>query len=68
MQQLARSAWTMFGFGTPRPQALREPEAINAQKRPMKGLFASLSESDKAFVRSYCGEENHGDTSFARRK
>ena len=43
---------------------LPEPEAINANARPMKGFFASLSADQKKQALEYRGEENHGSAEY----
>jgi hypothetical protein len=46
---------------------LREPEAINAVPRPMVGLFAQLTEKQRAAALAYRGPEGHGDSAFLLR-
>jgi hypothetical protein len=47
---------------------LPEPEAVNAQPRPMTGFFATLSADQKKRALNYQGPENHGDPGFLRQK
>lgn len=62
MVELARKlfGWTGVQF---QDKPLPEPEAVNAQARPMTGLFASLTAEQKKQALEYRGEETHGENS-----
>lgn len=47
---------------------LPEPEAVNAQPRPMTGFFAMLTLEQQTEALAYRGEENHGDPEFHTKK
>jgi hypothetical protein len=41
---------------------IREPEAVNAHPRPMRGFFSTLTPEQKKAVLEYAGEEGFGDS------
>jgi hypothetical protein len=48
------------------PKALPEPEPVFGKPRPAVGFFVNLTPEQKKRVLAYRGDENHGDSEFAR--
>lgn len=59
--RLAAGFYHRVTFSSPPPA---DPEPVYAQKRPVTGLFYSLSPEQKEMVVAYRGPENHGDPSL----
>ncbi len=66
MVTVARKLSKAFSRVVFTPKALPEPEPVYGKRRPSVGFFANLTPEQKKRVLSYRGEENHGDSSFAK--
>jgi hypothetical protein len=64
MSAFARLAAGFFHRTTLSSPPPADPEPVYAQKRPVVGLFHSLTPEQKEMVMAYRGPENHGDPSF----
>jgi hypothetical protein len=67
MNQLVARVTEFFSSVTLQAKPLAEPEPVYGKERPLTGFLATLTNEQKARVRAYSGDENHGDPEFARK-
>ncbi len=68
MHRLARRAQSFFGRVKLHDKPRAEPEPVFTERRPMNGLFAQLSQSQRQTALNYRGEEFHGALEFLQRR
>jgi len=68
MKALKKQAMRLFDRVRVQPPQPAEPEPVYADRRPVTGLFNSLTPEQKKKVLEYRGPEDHGDAAFRLRK